>query len=538
MKITFVPLAESHFPLLLKWLETPHVKKWWDQDVTYTMELVKEKFGKHIHGLALSKNSNHKTYAYIICANKEMIGYIQAYNAHDFSHENSLDLSAISGSVCGIDLFIGEQLFLHKGWGAVILNAFESQVLTTHFDRCLLDPAKDNLTAIKAFTKAGFKIFEQFQTESYIWMIKDLSLRTDPLPTIQKLIRERYVQAKAVFWAGSVSEGRGTRASDLDLVVVFEEVAHAYREAFIYDGWPIDAFIHDLDTLQYFFEESRTGNGISGLCYMILNGREVTNPSAFSKNVKTLAQEVLNAGPAIWDQEQINKERFLITDVLDDIKYPTGRDEQIASASWLLEALGQFYFRSQNKWCASGKSIIRYLKSDNPDLALEFMQAFQGLFQTGNSAALELLVKKILDPYGGLFWNGFRSDAPKESRINEAGILPKSIEALERSLLDSSVRQSTEQLNKLIADDFLEFGSSGKVYNKQDCIKPDETSRKFVVSDFKIKELSKDVTLATYKTTEDGIASLRSSIWQRYGDEWKMIFHQGTKCEVEDGHEE
>jgi hypothetical protein len=83
-----------------------------------------------------------------------------------------------------------------------------------------------------------------------------------------------------------------------------------------------------------------------------------------------------------------------------------------------------------------------------------------------------------------------------------------------------------------------EFGSSGKVYNKQDCIKLDDIPRKFVVSDFKINELSKDVTLATYKTTEDDIASLRSSIWQRYGDEWKMIFHQGTKCEVEDEHEE
>ena len=538
MKITFAPLAESHFSLLLKWLESPHVKKWWDQDVTYTMDLVHEKFGKHIHGIALSKNSNHKTYAYVICANKEMIGYIQAYNAHDFAQENGLNLSTISGSVCGIDLFIGEQLFLHKGWGTVILNAFESQVLTTHFDRCLIDPAKDNLTAIKAFTKAGFKIFEQFQTESNIWMIKDLSLRNDPLPTIQKLIKERYMQAKAIFWAGSVSVNQGTSASDLDLIIVFEEVAHAYREAFIYDGWPIDAFIHDLETLRYFFEESRAGNGISGLSNMILNGREVTNPSVFSENVKTLAQEFLNAGPAIWDQEQINKERFLITDVLDDIKYPVGRDEQIASAAWLLEALGQFYFRSQNKWCASGKSIIRYLKSDNPDLALEFTQAFEGLFQTGDSAALELLAKKILEPYGGLFWNGFRSDAPKESRITESGILPKLIEALEQSLLDPCARQSTGQLNKLIADDFLEFGSSGKVYNKQDCIKPDETSRKFVVSDFKIKELSKDVMLATYKTTEDGIASLRSSIWQQYGDEWKMIFHQGTKCEVEDEHEE
>lgn len=175
MKITFVPLAESHFPLLLKWLEASYVKKWWDQDVTYTLELVKEKFGKHIHGLAISKNSNHKIYAYIICANKEMMGYIQAYNAHDFAQENGLNLSAISGSVCGVDLFIGEQPFLHKGWGVRILNEFEEQILTPHFDWCLIDPAKDNLTAVKAFTNAGFKILEQFQTESTAWMIKELS---------------------------------------------------------------------------------------------------------------------------------------------------------------------------------------------------------------------------------------------------------------------------------------------------------------------------------------------------------------------------
>ena len=359
----------------------------------------------------------------------------------------------------------------------------------------------------------------------------------DPLYTIQKLVQERYFNAKAIFWAGSVSQYQGTSASDLDLVIVYESIPAAYREAFTYDDWPIDAFIHDTDTLRYFFEESRVGNGISGLNHMILNGRVVTEPNAFSENIKTLAREVLNAGPIAWGQEQIDKERFLITDVLDDIKYPASREEQIASAAWLLEALGQFYFRSKNKWCASGKSIIRYLKNDNPDLAEEFVAAFESLFQTGSSVLLELLLKKILEIYGGLFWDGFRSDASKKARITKAGILPKLIEALEQSLLDPSVRQSTEKLNRLIADDFVEFGSSGKIYNKQDCIKPDEDSRKFVANDFKVEELSKDVMLATYKTTEDGVASLRSSIWKRYGDEWKMIFHQGTKCEVRNGHE-
>lgn len=535
MKITFVPLAESHFPLLLKWLEVPHVKKWWDQGVTYTLDLVREKYSSYIKGYKLVDGQQKPIQGFIIHNNQNPVGYIQIYNAYDFPR--SKPLSGLPENLGAFDILIGEESALQQGLGSKAILEF-LKLHGNQSSHIFADPDSNNVATVKCYEKAGFKKVSEQEDTGETWMLKDLSSRNDPLPTIQKLIKERYVDSKAVFWAGSVSEGRGTSASDLDLVIVFEEVAHAYREAFIYDGWPIDAFIHDLDTLRYFFEESRTGNGISGLCYMILNGREGTNPGVFSENVKTLAQEFLNAGPAIWDQEQINKERFLITDVLDDIKYPTGRDEQIASASWLLEALGQFYFRSQNKWCASGKSIIRYLKSDNPDLALEFMQGFQGLFQTGNSAALELLVKKILDPYGGLFWNGFRSDAPKESRITEAGILPKLIEALERSLLDSSVRQSTEQLSKLIADDFLEFGSSGKVYNKQDCIKPDETSRKFVVSDFKIKELSKDVMLATYKTTEDGIASLRSSIWQRYGDEWKMIFHQGTKCEVEDEHEE
>ncbi|KTD56677.1 GNAT family acetyltransferase [Legionella santicrucis] len=535
MKITFTPLAESHFPLLLKWLEAPHVKAWWDQSVTYTLDLVHEKYSSYVKGYKLVEGLEKPIKSFIIQHNQNPVGYIQIYNAYDFPRSKSL--LGLPENLGAFDIFIGAEEALQQGVGSKAILEF-LKLQGNQYSHIFADPDSNNVAAVKCYEKAGFKKVSEQEDTGEVWMLKDLSSRNEPLPTIQKLIKERYPDAKAIFWAGSVSVNKGTNTSDLDLVIIFEEIAHAYREAFIYNGWPIDAFINDFNTLRYFFEESRTGNGISGLCHMILNGREVTNSSAFSENVKTLAQEVLNAGPATWDQEQINKERFLITDVLDDIKCPAGRDEQIASAAWLLEALGQFYFRSQNKWCASGKSIIRYLKSDNPDLALEFTQAFEGLFQTGHSTALELLVMKILESYGGLFWNGFRSDAPKESRITEAGILSKSIEAMERSLLDSSVRQSTEQLSKLIADDFLEFGTSGKIYNKQDCIKPDETSRKFVVSDFKIKELSKDVTLATYKTTEDGIASLRSSIWQRYGDEWKMIFHQGTKCEVEDEHEE
>lgn len=174
MNLTFRAFTEIDFPLLLAWLESPHVKKWWDQDITYTIDLVKEKFGKHIHGLAISNNSNKKTYAYTISVDKEKIGYIQAYNARDFAEENGLDLDVISGSICGVDLFIGDEKFLHKGMGPQILNEFEKQIWAPHFDWCLIDPVKDNAAAIKSFEKAGFKICEQLQTKSNVWMIKNV----------------------------------------------------------------------------------------------------------------------------------------------------------------------------------------------------------------------------------------------------------------------------------------------------------------------------------------------------------------------------
>ncbi len=42
MNITFVPLVKSHFLLLIKWLQTAHVRLWWDQDIKWTPELIEK----------------------------------------------------------------------------------------------------------------------------------------------------------------------------------------------------------------------------------------------------------------------------------------------------------------------------------------------------------------------------------------------------------------------------------------------------------------------------------------------------------------
>jgi aminoglycoside 6'-N-acetyltransferase len=70
MIITFEPLHESHFPLLLKWLETAHVKKWWDQDLTYTLELVHEKYSSYIKGYKLVDGQQKSIQGFIIHKNQ------------------------------------------------------------------------------------------------------------------------------------------------------------------------------------------------------------------------------------------------------------------------------------------------------------------------------------------------------------------------------------------------------------------------------------------------------------------------------------
>jgi predicted nucleotidyltransferase len=234
-----------------------------------------------------------------------------------------------------------------------------------------------------------------------------------PLATIHKLISTNYPEVKAVFWGGSLSEGRGTPASDLDLVIVFEALANSYREAFIFDGWPIDTFVHDLDTLRYFCKTEKS-NGKPALINMILWGKEILAQNSVSIEAKIIAAEALAVGPDAWDQAQIDKERFLITDILDDIKSPNNKEEQIIGCVHLFEPLLQFYFRAQAKWTASGKALMRLLRQENPDLAEEWTAAFEKLVQIGDATAVETVVIKILEPYGGLLWDGFRSDAPGE----------------------------------------------------------------------------------------------------------------------------
>jgi hypothetical protein len=98
---------------------------------------------------------------------------------------------------------------------------------------------------------------------------------------------------------------------------------------------------------------------------------------------------------------------------------------------------------------------------------------------------------------------------------------------------------SAEEASSLIAEDFVEFGSSGKVWSKPEIIAAmsQRAPIERTVEDFSVRELSASVCLITYKVvgvTKDRQASsfsLRSSIWRYTGGRWQIVFHQGTNVQ-------
>lgn len=112
------------------------------------------------------------------------------------------------------------------------------------------------------------------------------------------------------------------------------------------------------------------------------------------------------------------------------------------------------------------------------------------------------------------------------------------IRSLEEALHRPEIRRSREAVEDLLAEGFMEFGASGRVYERATIIdrlaeQSDDNDGELQASNYALKPISNDAVLLTYETErsyKDGSKRrvLRSSIWKHNGLKWQMLFHQGT----------
>jgi hypothetical protein len=238
----------------------------------------------------------------------------------------------------------------------------------------------------------------------------------DLIKITKQILDDRYPDADVIFLAGSLLRGEGTPYSDLDLVVIFEQLPHAWRESFNFQGYPVEAFVHDPETFNYFIHELGRPSGLSAMAYMVAESVEVPCPSEISRSVKRIAADLIAAGPPKLSNEDERKLRYTITNLIDDIRQPRSREELVASGAELYGALANYYFRANGLWSAVNKSIPRKLGKTDPELYSRFSESFEELFTGGQSDKVITLAEEILKQRGGFLFDGYKHEASPACR--------------------------------------------------------------------------------------------------------------------------
>ncbi|MEI9981609.1 MAG: DUF4440 domain-containing protein [Edaphobacter sp.] len=102
--------------------------------------------------------------------------------------------------------------------------------------------------------------------------------------------------------------------------------------------------------------------------------------------------------------------------------------------------------------------------------------------------------------------------------------------SLEERLLHPDREADRKALVPLFAEEYKEFCTSGRVFNRQQTIDVllHSEPRPATIHHFYVERLSETVALATYRAKTALAVSHRSSLWLFRDNRWQLFFHQGT----------
>jgi RimJ/RimL family protein N-acetyltransferase len=165
-KFLFKPLLEEDLDLLCRWLDTPHVKEWWHDGLTH--DEIKSKYRKRIGDILVSP-----LIAYL---DDQPIGFIQYYHANKVGDGWWPDEK---DGTLGIDQFIGEENYINRGFGTLMINAFIKQLfLNPDVKKIITDVDPKNQRAIRCYEKTGFKFIKELNTpDGLAYLMEQKKLR-------------------------------------------------------------------------------------------------------------------------------------------------------------------------------------------------------------------------------------------------------------------------------------------------------------------------------------------------------------------------
>jgi len=108
-----------------------------------------------------------------------------------------------------------------------------------------------------------------------------------------------------------------------------------------------------------------------------------------------------------------------------------------------------------------------------------------------------------------------------------------------RPLARRRAASSAEELDTLLHPDFVEFGASGRKWDRSQTItsltggQPPGGQAAITASEITGARLADDVVHVTCVSLRDRRRARRSSIWRRTDAGWRIYFHQGTLTQID-----
>lgn len=140
----FRAVTGEDLPMIARWLEEPHIAKWWGDPATSLAEIEEAM-------------EDVATEPLIVEMDGEPIAYLQSYDPH---LEDGHPYQDQPTGTLGLDISIGRPDLLGQGHGSAIIRQFAEELFAEGAPRIVIDPDPANTRAIRAYEKAGFRAFD------------------------------------------------------------------------------------------------------------------------------------------------------------------------------------------------------------------------------------------------------------------------------------------------------------------------------------------------------------------------------------------
>ena len=178
-----------------------------------------------------------------------------------------------------------------------------------------------------------------------------------------------------------------------------------YRDACRFRGWPVELFVHDEQSLTHYLDKGLRRRNPSMHRMVAHSAVLLGDPSRW----RAESERVLAEGPTPLTADERDYARYALTDLLDDLVHAVDPGEKavIAATAWTTAAQQVLAFADH--WAGEGKWLLRELRELDPPLADRWVAAF------GDIAAIEVIVRAVLDRIGGPLFEGFHAGGERPS---------------------------------------------------------------------------------------------------------------------------